>query len=145
MFYSMYLSSKWFFVGHYHFIRTALHPPRRYIQCLTQPEISLPQATTNPDLRNRSLRTPTLVVAALRALSNPAWPLLQSPRQQPRIQHRCAVQIGRSCARRRSHQGVYDLPQLQRQRRHVPWPTSRQRWRSARTASGHWRRQSDDS
>jgi hypothetical protein len=95
------------------------------------------QPTTN---QSRPLRTPPLVLATIRALSNPARPLLQSPRQQPRIQHRRALQIRRSRPRWCRHQSFHDLSQLQRQRRHVSRPTSRQRWRGARLTCGHWRR-----
>jgi hypothetical protein len=143
MFYSMYLSSKWIVVWLIPFKRIPLHRPRMSPMPHPTGNFCSPKPpTTN---QSRPLRTPPLVLATLRALSNPARPLLQSPRQQPRIQHRRPLQIRRSRARRRRHQSFHDLPQLQRQRRHVSRPTPRQRRCGARLTCSHWRRpRSDD-
>jgi hypothetical protein len=146
MFYSMYLSSKWS-------LTKAHRPVEDIIAYLLQ---SLHNPPTNRNIyhqkshktltnsRNRPLRTPPLVLASLRALPNPARPLLQSPRQQPRVQHRCAVQISGSRPRRRRDESLHDLPQLQRQRRHVSRPAPWQRRRRTRPPRRHWRRQSSD-
>ena len=146
MFYSMYLSSKWPFTTSHRPIEEVVAYTCRASQLSNQPYNLPPKShTALTNLPNRPLRTPPLVLAALRALPNPTGPLLQSPRQQPRVQHRRALQISGSGPRRRRNKGFHDLPQLQRQRRHVSWPTSRQRWRSARLTCSHWRRQSNDS
>lgn len=87
------------------------------------------------------MQAPPLASAHVPTIADPPRLHLYRPRQQPRIQHGWPMLHDRGPgARRGRNSRLHDLPQLFRQRRHVPGPKARRRRRSRpRHARGHWR------